>query len=304
MPIGGTLGSRGVADADGEVDDRAGGRRHNIGAAEPPLGGRHLRHRAVERGALGSDGGLRLGDRGCARWSSRPRRAAARRWPCRARPAAHCLRARSASRACVGPRRYGRKSTLERRLGGGEFLLRHHDHRLRFGEIWPGLVDRQLEGFGIDAQQLVADLDLLVVDDVDGDDPAGHFRRDGDQVGAHIGIVGVGDEAGEQLPGAEQDDDRPDDEGDAMPVRRQLGRRGIGRRRWSGAGLGGAAGAGSAGIDRNAVSLRLCIVRAVLGRLERSLVGHRADRNAGNAGLEAHRGADVGVGGVVPSSSW
>src|SRR4030095_3468723 len=102
-------------------------------------------------------------------------------------------------------------------------------------------VDLELEGGGIDLVDLVALLDLLVIDDVEADDRAGHFRRHADKVGADIGVVGVGDVVGGDLPGHEQDQDgaddahqAPDAAGDAAGRRRGRRRRGWWRRRFSG----------------------------------------------------------------------
>ena len=67
------------------------------------------------------------------------------------------------------------------------------------------LVDHELERLGSIVTSLSPTLTSWLSTTWTRDDAAGHLRRDGDQIGAHIGIVGVGDEAGEDLVAHEQD---------------------------------------------------------------------------------------------------
>ena len=72
------------------------------------------------------------------------------------------------------------------------------------------LVHDQAEGNRIDGEERVALLDGLIVMDIERDDRARHLGRDGDQIRAHIGIVGIGDEIGCDLIGEECRDDEAD----------------------------------------------------------------------------------------------
>ena len=58
-------------------------------------------------------------------------------------------------------------------------------------------VDVELEGHAIDRHKQVAATDLVVVEDVHVDDVPGDLRREGYEVRAHVGIVRIGDDAGQ-----------------------------------------------------------------------------------------------------------
>ena len=100
----------------------------------------------------------------------------------------------------------------------------------------------------IDVEQRIADLDLLPLDDMDGDDRAGDLRRDQRLVGADIGVVGRDIAAAAQPPAeAERErDERDDDEHDEAPGPAALAldddRRRRGRRRAGGCGAAALAG--------------------------------------------------------------
>ncbi len=87
-----------------------------------------------------------------------------------------------------------RRRHLQGSLSQRQLLLRDLDLGRGAIDLGLPLIDHELERLRIDREQLVADLDLLVVDDVDLDDLAGHLGRHRHQIGADIGIVGEGDE--------------------------------------------------------------------------------------------------------------
>ena len=84
----------------------------------------------------------------------------------------------------------------------GEFDLGRFELALRQGE-------GDLIGLGIDVEQRIADLDLLPLGHMHGDDRAGDLRRDQRLVGADIGVVGRDIAAAAQPPAeAERERDR------------------------------------------------------------------------------------------------
>ena len=95
-------------------------------------------------------------------------------------------------------------------LGHRDRLLIGDDLGLGLVDLRLLLVDDQAEGHRIDGEERVALLDRLIVMDIERDDGSRHLRRDRDQIRAHIGIVGIGDEIGCDLIGEECRDDEAD----------------------------------------------------------------------------------------------
>jgi len=88
--------------------------------------------------------------------------------------------------------------------------------RLRLADLRPELLDREPEGLRVDRRQQVAALHCLVIADVNGKDAAGDLRRDADEVGADIGVVGIGDDARRDLPAEKRDEKPGGDNGDTF----------------------------------------------------------------------------------------
>ena len=90
------------------------------------------------------------------------------------------------------PRLFG--GLVARRLGRFDQVVVGRQLRLGLAELALLFGQRQSEWRRIDPGEQSSLGHALVVDDRHGDDPPGDLRRDRDEIGGHVGVVGIGED--------------------------------------------------------------------------------------------------------------